>query len=39
MIGESDSGPVRFSEDGRQIERWFHLLDQDGFDAFFDRFG
>jgi ketosteroid isomerase-like protein len=26
-------------EGGRQIERWFHLLDPPAFDAFFARFG
>ena len=34
-----DAVSVMKFEDGRQIERWFHLLDQDEFDAFFDRFG
>jgi ketosteroid isomerase-like protein len=29
---------MRF-EEGRQIERWFHLLDPDAFDAFFSKFG
>lgn len=28
---------MRF-EDGRQIERWFHLLDADAFEAFFATF-
>lgn len=28
---------MRF-EGGRQIERWFHLLDPEGFDAFFSKF-
>ena len=28
---------MRF-EDGRQVERWFHLPDLDGFDAFFMKF-
>jgi ketosteroid isomerase-like protein len=26
-------------EDGRQIERWFYLLDLPAFDGFFSRFG
>jgi ketosteroid isomerase-like protein len=29
---------MRF-EDGRQIERWFYLLDPDAFDSFFSKFG
>lgn len=29
---------MRF-EGGRQRERWFHVADQEGFDAFFSRFG
>lgn len=28
---------MRF-EDGRQIERWFYLIDSDAFDAFFAKF-
>ena len=29
---------MRF-EGGRQRERWFHISDQEGFDAFFSSFG
>jgi ketosteroid isomerase-like protein len=34
-----DASSVMRFEGGRQIERWFYLHDQEGFDAFFARFG
>lgn len=33
-----DAVSVMRFEGGRQIERWFHLLDAEGFDAFFAEF-